>query len=488
MRESDMTGSEMPGSDTKKLWQSAHEKFFLSALEGVALRPELKSQLNSSSAASREALAEFLDSKHGQHQGLFPDRKTEDWKYTGLMDLEGFIPRLARAIQGGGTADDFPSWIGGVAAKLGIQPDTIQSDPLLYTVTFRPGEGARILKGSRPNKSIDIVTLESRVNHSSENKQNGAQNSHASQATMWGAAFEALHTAFTPFCNCITIKRSPDNQIPTVLIIEDLAALPDEQFTAAQWSINLQEGASAQIIRVQTDGRGEEALRVIKTDINLAARAECSLLLVQESTQGSHAICLTQTRVAANALFKSLTLSSSTGLIRNQLDIALSGERAAAQFDGYYHPKEKGHIDNFSTVTHRVGNTTSNQLYKGLLEDSGHGVFRGIVKIDTGADGSAAHQLNRSILLGAGAQVDTKPELRIDADEVSCSHGASVGPLSEDEIFYLQSRALSRSEALAMMCKGFVEELASRDIPAQISTCYLNWLRNEVLPTVQELQ
>jgi hypothetical protein len=487
MSRSDITESDVTQSGMKELWQSAHEKFFLSALEAVASQLDLKSQLNSNFASSREALADFLDSKHGQHQGLFPDRKTEDWKYTGLSDLEGFVPRLAPALPGGGATEDFPSWIGSVAARLGIQPDRIQSDPLLFTITFRPGEGARMLHalGSRGGIVNPAVTLKSGVTGSDDKNHKGVRKS---KSSLWGAAFEALHTAFTPFCNCITIKRSPDNQIPTVLIIEDLAALPDEQFTAAQWSINLQEGASAQIIRVQTDGRGEEALRVIKTDINLAARAECSLLLVQESTQGSHAICLTQTRVAANALFKSLTLSSSTGLIRNQLDIALSGERAAAQFDGYYHPKEKGHIDNFSTVTHRVGNTTSNQLYKGLLEDSGHGVFRGIVKIDTGADGSAAHQLNRSILLGAGAQVDTKPELRIDADEVSCSHGASVGPLSEDEIFYLQSRALSRSEALAMMCKGFVEELASRDIPAQISTCYLNWLRNEVLPTVQELQ
>lgn len=473
----------------KELWQSAHEKFFLSAARRAAPSPDLERELDLKFAGARKALADFLEVRHGEHQGLFPDRTVEDWKYTGLGGLEEFVPRLAPAASysNPSVGEDFPSWIGSVAARLGIQPDRIQSDTQLFTITFRPGEGARLLQGAglQSSEAIPSVTLESRIHDSDEKNRLNEENT---QRSLWGAAFEALHRAFTPYCHQITIRKSPASAIPTLLIIEDLAALQEEQFTAAHWSIKLEPGACACIIRVQTDGHGEEALRVLKTEFHLAPGAECTQLLVQESTEGSHLISLMEAELGAKASLKNLVISSTTGLIRNQLDIILSGEQAAAQFDGYYHPKEKGHIDNFSNVKHRVGNTTSNQLYKGLLEDSGHGVFRGIVKIDPGADGSQAHQLNRSILLGAGAQVDTKPELRIDADEVSCSHGASVGPLSEDEIFYLQSRALSRSEALAMMCKGFVQELAWRDLPPQLAAAYFNWLRNETIPIGKEMQ
>ena len=117
------------------------------------------------------------------------------------------------------------------------------------------------------------------------------------------------------------------------------------------------------------------------------------------------------------------------------------------------------HVDNHTLVVHRFPNCNSNQLYKGILNDASRAVFNGKIFVKAEAQLTNSYQLNKNLLLGDKCRVDTKPQLEIFADDVKCTHGATVGQMNEDEIFYLQTRSLSRRAAIKILARGFVEDI-----------------------------
>jgi Fe-S cluster assembly protein SufD len=117
------------------------------------------------------------------------------------------------------------------------------------------------------------------------------------------------------------------------------------------------------------------------------------------------------------------------------------------------------HIDNFVNVDHASPNCTSNQLFKGVLDEMSTGAFNGRIFVRKDAQGTVAYQKNNNILLTDDAKMDTKPQLEIYADDVKCSHGATVGQLDEDALFYLQSRGINKHEARLMLMFGFAHEV-----------------------------
>ncbi len=117
------------------------------------------------------------------------------------------------------------------------------------------------------------------------------------------------------------------------------------------------------------------------------------------------------------------------------------------------------HVDNFVNVDHAFPNCTSNQLFKGVLDDMSTGAFNGRIYVAQDAQGTLAYQKNNNILLTDDAKMDTKPQLEIYADDVKCSHGATVGQLDDDALFYLQSRGIDKREARLMLMFGFAHEV-----------------------------
>ena len=113
-------------------------------------------------------------------------------------------------------------------------------------------------------------------------------------------------------------------------------------------------------------------------------------------------------------------------------------------------------------VDHAAPGCTSRQLYKGVVSGDGHGVFNGHLVVRPGADGTDAAQVNKNLLLSERAEVDTRPRLEINADDVACSHGAAVGQLDPDALFYLRSRGVSEREARAVLVSGFAREILER--------------------------
>lgn len=159
---------------------------------------------------------------------------------------------------------------------------------------------------------------------------------------------------------------------------------------------------------------------------------------------------------AAN--LNSFTFSIGGKLIRNNISIELVEPEARALVNGLYALKGKQHCDNFCHIHHRAERTESEQLFKAVLDDLSHGIFTGKIVVHRDAQLVSSSQLNKNLLLSKKAHADTRPQLEVYADDVKCAHGATVGQLSEEELFYLESRAISPRDARVMLCHGFVQE------------------------------
>jgi Fe-S cluster assembly protein SufD len=163
-----------------------------------------------------------------------------------------------------------------------------------------------------------------------------------------------------------------------------------------------------------------------------------------------------------SSFFTSFSTSVGAGLSRNEVDIILDGEGSECVLDGLYIVNGARLADNHITIDHAKPNCNSHQVYKGILDGNGRAVFNGKIIVREDAQKTDAKQTNRNLLLSEGAVVDSKPQLEIFADDVKCTHGATVGQLDEDALFYMRSRGISQELARTLLTFGFAEDLVSR--------------------------
>lgn len=166
--------------------------------------------------------------------------------------------------------------------------------------------------------------------------------------------------------------------------------------------------------------------------------------------------------IAKQSLLDSNVVTLNGGVVRNNLKVSISGEHAHANINGLSFSDEKQHVDNFTSVDHKVANCTSSQLYKNILDDQSSGAFTGQIHVHRDAQKTEAFQQNSNVLLSENAEMNTKPRLIIDADDVRCSHGATVGRIDEDALFYLRARGIGEEEARLMIMFAFAEEVLAQ--------------------------
>jgi len=147
------------------------------------------------------------------------------------------------------------------------------------------------------------------------------------------------------------------------------------------------------------------------------------------------------------------------GIIRNNLKVLLDGEHASAKICGLALSDKNQHVDNFTNIEHIKPNCHSDQLYKNILDDSSTGGFTGRIHVLPYASKTAAYQRNNNVLLTNAAKMNTKPQLVIDNDDVKCSHGATVGRINDEALFYLQARGINEKEARLMLMFAFAHEV-----------------------------
>ncbi|NRA65601.1 MAG: Fe-S cluster assembly protein SufD [Pseudobacteriovorax sp.] len=185
-----------------------------------------------------------------------------------------------------------------------------------------------------------------------------------------------------------------------------------------------------------------------------------SLNHVKIQNTGSQTSFIDHSKITLNrhSRYKAYNLARGSHFARYELSMLLQGEGSEATFNAAYTTVEGQHLDHHTIVDHAVPNCVSQQLYKGITSDGGRSVFNGKVFIRKNAVGTDASQMNKNLLLGDQAEVDTKPQMEIDADDVKCGHGATVGGIDPDQIFYLLSRGVPKDRAIMMLARGFLRD------------------------------
>jgi len=183
--------------------------------------------------------------------------------------------------------------------------------------------------------------------------------------------------------------------------------------------------------------------------------------LQRESEQAYHVATL-QAHLSRSAHFASHSVSLGGALVRNDVNIVLDAEGVDCVLNGLYLAQGSQHIDNHTFIDHARPHGSSREFYKGVLSGRSHGVFNGKIRVRKDAQKTDAKQTNKNLLLSEEALVDTKPQLEIFADDVRCTHGATIGQLDEDALFYLRSRGLGREDARSLLIHAFASDLISR--------------------------
>ena len=202
----------------------------------------------------------------------------------------------------------------------------------------------------------------------------------------------------------------------------------------------------------------------------------------REGMRASH-VSKTTAHLARNAVYEATAINLGAALSRHDIDVRMDDEGASCSVDGLYVVDGNQHTDTHSVIDHRRAHCSSHQLYKGILDGKSRAVFNGKVFVRHGAQQTDAQQTNKNLLLSNEAQVDTKPQLEIYADDVKCTHGAAIGQLDEDEMFYLESRGINPALAKNMLTYGFAEEVIEKihvdSIKRELDEAVLNRLHSE---------
>jgi len=218
----------------------------------------------------------------------------------------------------------------------------------------------------------------------------------------------------------------------------------------------------ATIIETYAGTNGDVYLTNAVTQVVLDDSAQIDHYKVQNEPLTAFHLALLDVREARNSRFSSHSVMLGSRIARHEVRVLLEGVEAEVSLDGIYLPRGEQVHDNTIFVDHVATHCSSHQLYKGVLEGRGHGVFNGQIMVRHGADGTDANQKNQNLILSDHAQVDTRPRLEIYTDDVKCTHGAAVGQLDDEALLYLRTRGISQEAARGLLVYAFVQEMVNR--------------------------
>jgi len=200
-----------------------------------------------------------------------------------------------------------------------------------------------------------------------------------------------------------------------------------------------------------------------------------------DNLNNSNYVALVNGRLKSNSILNSLITQQGVNLSRNEININLVGDYSIFNLVGLYFGRQKHHKDITTSVNHLAEHTSSNQIVRGILDDSAVGVYQGGIKVSNKAQKTDGKQMSRALLLSKLAESNSKPELEIFADDVSCSHGATIGELNQDQLFYLLSRGLPLIEARQILIRAYLnevlEEIHDEDLIKQLNKAINMWLK-----------
>jgi Fe-S cluster assembly protein SufD len=266
---------------------------------------------------------------------------------------------------------------------------------------------------------------------------------------------ELLGLAFHRDGLALEVKAGVQVEGPVQLIHLQLG--PGNGASFARHHLTLNPKSSLDLIETYHAEAGVSGFSHQQVQIQLGEGASINHVRQQVNAGAVTDINTTRATVAKDARYDVFTFTNGGRLVRNNLHVQLLGEHAHTSLLGLYALKSSQHVDHFTTIDHKVPDATSEQVYRGIVDDQSRAVFTGKIFVRQGAQRTVANQSNKNLLLSSEAEVDTRPQLQIDADDVKCSHGATVGQLNEQELFYLKTRGIREKDARRMLSEGFAD-------------------------------
>lgn len=230
---------------------------------------------------------------------------------------------------------------------------------------------------------------------------------------------------------------------------------------AAKVTITLERGAEAVVVESHATAEGM-GFAAPSLGVSLAEDSRLGLYSALVERAGSAQLGIADIGLSKGAVLDSFVLAIGEGLARRETRLSMAGEGAEAAFSGSYYGTGDALIDNTTLVTHSAVNATSKQFFRGVLDDASRGVFQGKVLVREGAQGTDGQQHHKALLLSDKAEVDAKPELEIYADDVQCAHGATIGAMDDDQLFYLRARGIPEIDARAILMQSFLMEAVEK--------------------------
>ena len=397
-------------------------------------------------AAEQHAwLNQARDTARSAMQSLpLPGKKQEAWRYTSIEEIlaHEFEPVSADfdALQ----TEDVDNW---------LLPET-----KAYRLVFANGRFVPALRNFDDlPEGVTIGSLRYALSHDP-----------VSLAIWFGQTanhtehiFTALNTALINDGLFVHIKRDVILERPIEVVHLNLG-LDKPQLIQPRNLLVLESGAKAQLIeRYESSGESVYFYNAV-SEITLEENAILQHYRLQQESRKAYHLQQSFLAQAAHSQYRSTYLALGGKWARHNLDVSFQAEGAECETNGLYLVGDKQLSDQHLDVKHSRPRNASRHNYKGILHGSGRAVFDGRILVDRDAQQTDAHLSNKNLLLSRNAEIDTKPQLEIYADDVKCSHGTTVGQLEPEQLFYMRSRGIDTITAMKMLCLGFAGEILDR--------------------------
>lgn len=398
------------------------------------IRPKDKMIALSESAVSAlsAALPEVVANAKAQLQQLdIPTTRNEEWKYTRTTRIAAESWSIQKDTNSNGLENTII--------------DNLDAIRIVFINGFFSAENSAI-------SAVEGLTILSNENITAENLK---KFNVASPANF----FEALQQ--TSSTSAVFISVNKNTAIEKPLHIVHLTNAP-QALALPSVFVNVETSASINITESFHGFETAKTLTIRALHINVEANANIEFNKIQAEKDEQFHISVDNVNIANDGRSNFNTLTVDGGWTRNDLRISLDGQNIEANLNGFYLPRGKQLVDNHTKVDHRFPHCNSNELYKGILFDQSQGVFNGKVYVRPDAQKTNAYQNNANVIVGEDAQMNTKPELEIYADDVKCSHGTTTGQIDESAMFYLRARGLSEDSARKLLTTAFINDVLNK--------------------------
>jgi len=393
-------------------------------------------------------LRELRDTAFARFSAVgFPTLRDEDWRFTSLASLMRTRFRLARGSENQFTVSDLVQWrMEGAAARLVFVDGRLE--PQLSNWGTLP-------------KGVTVNGLAKEI----ASQPDALARHFGRYLDMQRDPFSALNTAFAEDGAYIHVARGVALEQPIHLLFITTSGTAPAMTHPRNLIVVENEGQATIIEDYVSYGDATPAFSNAVTELVAGENANVQHILLEREhleTFNFSTLRIEQAR-SANVASHSMLLGGS--LVRNNVHPVLHGEGGECVINGLFIGSGRQHLDNYMLVEHASPHCASRQFYNGILDQQAHGVFHGRIVVHKDAQKTDAKQTNRNLLLDDNAQIDTKPQLEIYADDVKCTHGATIGQIEETALFYLRSRGIGEMEARRLLLEAFAGECIERMKP-----------------------